>query len=698
MSSQMVDKRSPLETAEAIAERFMKIAPPVPPTYMYNIGVSGILDLWEATQEQRYLDFYLAHHEKHGPQFDWPLYTATGDSRWIEGAEEIAEKFLANPQRDREGALVDGRGRYTIDIFSGQLTMPIIYGHLLNDHRYFDEAAWLFEVYRGYLEHSETGVWYSRWGHSMHPNRPNPGLWARGNGWLAAAWGRTMQLWDPAHPGYEKVLQGWQHFCRSIAAFQKPSGLFRQLLNRDDSFEDATGSGLFCTAFAFGVRHGTLPEEFGPIAYRDFCGLRGLIDEKGNIHNVSTYGGGYNFEKQYYSCARLNDPHGDGTVMSGCVAVHMLLKENATIDTTEPTQPPTVITEPVPGMLSNVPVERREAEDIAAPVLERALALDNVPETDLYGSTILGVLHWYDYVKDESLIARGSELLERFREGLSPKVRWNLAAEISLRTGERDGLEGLGAFVDAELAGAARDRNGVFLDEEGGYTIGQLYVWLPLLAKAGAASGEFRYFDEACAQLVGHQRWLEDPLTHLWFSAFGHGAHPRRVTPGLWGLGNGYCLGGMVGLLEHLPRDHDGYVDVVHLLRCHFAALHQHEVASGGWTQLLENFKSFPCTAGTALITYGCARALLNGWVHPEYYAAAAGGLHNLSGLVDREGNLGFCSRPAGGLDTLAAYEQHRLENDPGTLGFVLSACAYAGQCARAEVNPDDRDESLGAR
>jgi len=275
---------------------------------------------------------------------------------------------------------------------------------------------------------------------------------------------------------------------------------------------------------------------------------------------------------------------------------------------------------------------------------------------------------------------------------------WNAAWELALRAGDgRAGAEAL-AFVEAQLPRKARDRDGAFLDEAGGYCVETLYVWLPLLAKAGQASGDARYFDEACTQLFAHRNWLEDPLTGLWHSAFGRGAHPRRVTPGLWALGNAYCLAGVVGLLAYLPRGHASYVDVVCLARRHVEALHEHLPVTHGWTQLLDDMSTFSCTSATALLTYGCARAILEGWVPDGYWAVVYGGVHMTGELVDREGNCAFSSRPTGGLDTLEAYREHRLLNAPGALGFVLSACAYGALCMRPEMNPDARDDRLGAR
>jgi rhamnogalacturonyl hydrolase YesR len=682
--------------AIAIADRFMKIQFRNP-DYMFDVGLAGLLDVYEATREQRYLDFYLAKVAPAKSAFDWRLYELTQDRRWLEGVEERAEKFLADPRRDREGALLDPRGRYTVDVFSGQFTFPIIYGHLLRDHRFFDEAAKLLEINHGYMEDPQTGVWFSRWGAALHQDRVNPGLWSRGNGWLVAAWGRVMHLWDASHRAYAPTLAYWQRYCRSITALQRPSGLFRQLLNREGSFEEASGSGLFCTGFSRGVIHGTLPDEFGATASRIFSGLTGIVDVSGNIHNVSTYAGGYNFERQYESCARFNEPHGDGTVMSGCVALHLLRKTKPAVAQPRATEKPVIVTTAAPGVLTTEPPVSRSADEIAPPVLRRALALTEIPEHDPWGGAVLGLLHWHDYANQEECLSHAQSLFERSRQKLSASINWTLTAEIASGLEKHDHVDDLLRFVDDALKQKPRDRCGLFLDSYGGYSVEHLYEWLPLLAHAGALSGESRYFDEACAQLLGHQRWLEDPLTCFWHSAYGRGAHPRRVTPGLWALGNAYALAAMVRLLEHLPRSHDRYADVVCSLRRLVDKLHEYLPVGDGWRQILDNLRSFPCNAASPLITWACGKAILNGWVRPEYGAIVSGGVYHIGVRTDAEGHFGFSSLPRGGLDTIAAYEQHRLTNDPSALGFILSGLAYGAKYANARLNPD-QDGTLGAR
>jgi len=686
--------RDPLSVGMSVAERFMSIDPP-PQTYMYHLGLSGLLDLHAATGEGRLLDFVLDHRRRQQGwgRFDWSLYQATGDSSWLEGAEEAGEAWLANPRRDREGALLDPRGRYTIDIVSGLATQPVIFGHVLKDSRYFDEAYLQLTIARDYLEDPATGVWYSRWGHGLHPHRPNPGLWGRGNGWLVNAWGRVMHLWDREHPRYAEALALWNSYSRANAAFQTDAGLFRQLMNRPASFQDATATGLIGSGIARGVLHGTLPAEMGAIAFRAACGLAQIVDDEGNVHNVSTTAGGYNFEQQYESCATFNEPHGDGAVMACCAAVHQLLQANIDFDHTPPAGRAVIVTRRTAGNTFRQP-DYRKPDEVAAPVLERALALADLPALDEQGSVILGLLHWREATGNASALEKARQLFDMAGDKMEPVARWRVAAELSRREG--GGLpDGMLPFFDDYLAAVPRDREGLILDEHGGYNAQRLYGLLPLLGLAGKAA----YLDEACAQLLGYREWLEEPVSGMWHAAYGRGAHPRRVTPGFWALGHGYLLAGVVDLLEYLPRDHARHVDVMEIMRGLAKVMHEWSPVYGGWTQLITEFRdTFPCVAANGLMTYGLGRAVLREWVKSGYIAAAWGGMYHLGVLVKADGFYGAASLPAGGLDTAQAYHEHRVENDPYVLGFILSGCAAMLQCEATGKPYSEEDKRLGAR
>lgn len=687
--------RSIPEVARILAERVMRI--PRQDTYMWVYGAYGLLHLFRATQDQRYLDFYLEHFPPGDNPFDTHLYHATGDRKYVAGVEERGAELLSEERRDREGAVLDPSGRYTVDVFCGPFTLPLICGHLLNDHRYFDEAARVMEIFRGYLEDPATGVWYSRWGHSMHSNRPNPGLWARGNGWLIDAWGRAMHLWDRSHPAYDDIFAAWTRICKGVAAFQTPSGLYRQLLDRPDCFEEASGTGLFSCGFGYGVINGTLGGEFADIAYRGCRGLEGLVDEVGNIHNVSTYAGGYNYERQYYSCGRFNDPHGDGTALGAFAAV-MELAEKKPFNATEPDEKPVIVTAYIPDCISNYPAKLKFSDELTPPMLKRTLELDALPEHDVTGGTVMGLLHHSDVHRDRESLDHARALLAEGGDRLDDVVGWHLHAELAHRDTPGALPDGLIQSVDQKIEAMARDRTGVFLDDAGGYRVETLASWLPLLALCGAASGQRRYFDEACTQLFGHQRWLEEPESGLWYSAYGRGAHRRRVTPGLWTLGNAYVLSGIVGLLEHLPTDHPQYVDVICALRCLAHRVTARMPVADPFPQLLNGQMSNFCIASTALYSSAIGRATVARWIPATFWAGSGGAVWVMGPEIQDDGTIGFSSLQTGGLDRVEDYAEHRADNDPAALGFILSSLAFMSLCMKEGLDQHIIDRRLGAR
>jgi len=670
------DNRTPLEVATSIADRFLKIDPPRN-TYMYHFGLRSLPALWEATGDDKYLDFYMKHRgriifDKENPEYDLYMYNATGDKKYLKGIENVGEKFLNCEWVDSEGGYLDPSGKYTVDTYSGFMCSPIFYAHILKDDRFLDSAMLHYEVNKGYLADPITGLWYSRFGHHMHPKRNSPGRWSRGNGWLVSGWGMTQHLWNPKHHGYKQMNKEWLDLCSAVVSYRTDAGLLRQLIDREDCFEEASGTSLNFWGIAYGALYGSLPPWFADTAYEAFCGMRAMTDKAGNIHNGSTTAGGYNFERQYYSCARFNEPHADGPTIELCVAVHKLLEAKKVKDKTPPSAKPVILTKKSPGVKSHEAEPFRPPDEVALPIVKRLKKLTSLPAKDIYGSTVLGLLHLYDSNKDGALLKLAEKFLKSAKK-LSPVVRWNLQAELAIRVNGTS-CPGLKAFVDTELAKVHRDRDGIMVDDVGGYDVGTIYVWVPMLAKASMLTRSPEYLDEACKQLFGHKSWLEEPITCLWYGTFGHGEIKRNVNPGLWALGNGYVVSAIADLLEYLPRDHEKWIDVICLLRDHVRALATYQPVNEGWSQIIDKVVgSFHCPAGNGVITYGVCKAMINGWISNMYHPTGWGGMYACAEHVDEKGNYDKASLPTAGLNTIEAYEKHAVNNDAYALGAVLS-------------------------
>jgi rhamnogalacturonyl hydrolase YesR len=68
---------------------------------------------------------------------------------------------------------------------------------------------------------------------------------------------------------------------------QNPSGLWRQLVDKPDAWEETSGSGMFAYAIVTGVKRGWLDEQtYGPVGRKAWLALVHSLDEKGNLTNV----------------------------------------------------------------------------------------------------------------------------------------------------------------------------------------------------------------------------------------------------------------------------------------------------------------------------------------------------------------------------------------------------------------------------
>ena len=73
----------------------------------------------------------------------------------------------------------------------------------------------------------------------------------------------------------------------ALKRYQSPSGLWRQLLDNDQAWDETSCTGMFTFALVLGVQHGWLDAaEYGPVARRGWIGLCGYINADGAVREV----------------------------------------------------------------------------------------------------------------------------------------------------------------------------------------------------------------------------------------------------------------------------------------------------------------------------------------------------------------------------------------------------------------------------
>jgi len=142
-------------------------------------------------------------------------------------------------------------------------------------------------------------------------------VWGRGDGWMAAGMPLMLKHMDGKSEEFTRLMEGYRAMMAALLKYQRKSGLWGQLVDGADSWDETSGSAMFCYGFLEGVKHGWLDEKtYGPAAKKAWIALCGMLDEYGNLKDVCV-GTGKKDDRQYYLDRErlVGDPHGQAPMM-----------------------------------------------------------------------------------------------------------------------------------------------------------------------------------------------------------------------------------------------------------------------------------------------------------------------------------------------------------------------------------------------
>lgn len=202
-----------------------------------------------------------------------------------------------------------------------------------------------------------------------------------------------------------------------------------------------------------------------------------------------------------------------------------------------------------------------------------------------------------------------------------------------------------------------------------------LYMSVPFLARMGELSGVSAYVDDGARQVINFHKYLFNRgvglMYHCWYSDV--------ARPGIafWGRANGWAVMAQVELLDRLPKDHPRRDTLLNLLHLHISGIVRYQSKSGLWHQLLDRDSSYLETSCSAMFTYAIARAVRNGYVSPEFTAAARRGWDGVMTRIRPDGKIeGICAGTGVSDDISFYYQRPTPLNDVHGTGAVLLAGA----------------------
>ncbi|MDR2131323.1 MAG: glycoside hydrolase family 88 protein [Odoribacteraceae bacterium] len=192
------------------------------------------------------------------------------------------------------------------------------FGKLTGEERYFTEAAHQILNYNRYLWSSEKQLYH----HCYHTDTGERGVahWSRANGWVFMATADLLKEMPLAHPLRSAVLRTFREQASGIARYQGARGLWHQLLDKVDSYEEITGTAMFVFGIARGVKNGWLHPDFIYVAEQGLKGMMTKISDAGDVTAICVGTGIMPSLLYYYTRPQQsNTPMGEGPVIRALV-------------------------------------------------------------------------------------------------------------------------------------------------------------------------------------------------------------------------------------------------------------------------------------------------------------------------------------------------------------------------------------------
>ncbi len=235
----------------------------------------------------------------------WEYIRLTGDEKGEEMLEVLV-KSLDNVPRTEDGTFYRIKTFWADDFF---MSIPFLV-RLGGD--YVAEAAHHIRGFYEKLYMPEKKIFSHIY--FVEEGKPNRIPWGRGNGWVLLALSEFLLHAPENHPDREDILNKYRELTEGILSYQGEKGMWHQVIDDPETYEESSGTGMFITAMARGVRNGWIDKSVAPKLIKAWDRLAEIcIDDDGNALGICV-GSGCHMEREYYKklSACVNDDHGIG--------------------------------------------------------------------------------------------------------------------------------------------------------------------------------------------------------------------------------------------------------------------------------------------------------------------------------------------------------------------------------------------------
>lgn len=303
MSALEYDKKQIEELIDRIVERTMRMDM----TWEWPCGVAyyGISKAYEATGNKEYLNVMKERVDKLielGLPKEWTvnacamghclltIYEATGDEAYLDILKSKIEYLKNDAIRFGKHVLqhtVSANNDFPEQCWADTLFMAALLmlraGVAFDDKELINDALNNYYWHIQYLQNEDTGLWYHGWD-NIAGNHMSGFYWGRANCWASYTMSQVGRLLPEAYlyPEFLEIVGSLNEQLSSLKLLQTENGLWRTILDDEDSYEEVSAS---CGIAAAMIEKGNpLYTEY---INRSIKGIIGNVSADGRVMNVS---------------------------------------------------------------------------------------------------------------------------------------------------------------------------------------------------------------------------------------------------------------------------------------------------------------------------------------------------------------------------------------------------------------------------
>ncbi len=302
MAAITFDKERVLAAIDAVVHQTMNMDM----TWDWPCGVAyfGICEAYRATGKQEYLELMKARVDEYIELGlpNWTvntcsmghamltLHEVTGDEKYKKIAESKIDYLRNTALRFGDSVLqhtVSAKNDFPEQCWADTLFMAAFFmlraGVAWNDAALIDDALNQYYWHIEYLQNKKTGLWYHGY-NNIEKGHMSGFYWGRANAWAAYTMSQVGRVLPECYlyPKYMHVAGSVSEQLAALKLLQTPDGLWRTLLDDEESYEEVSASAGIAAAMV--LRGNPLHVKY---INKSVEGLLNNISEEGRVLNVS---------------------------------------------------------------------------------------------------------------------------------------------------------------------------------------------------------------------------------------------------------------------------------------------------------------------------------------------------------------------------------------------------------------------------